>query len=161
VHCSEGQNDQNVWYLTGADSGKVVRTCTIPVDRGIPINVAGNECSYAENPALKTEEELRSCAIAGDQVSSLSVNVDGTDLKDLDNYVVVTPLFDVTFPENNIFGAPPGPSKAVSHSYLIFLEPLPVGNHTIKFHAAYLGTAEIEPNSYDVEYKLQIVEPES
>jgi hypothetical protein len=43
--CGVGQNNPNVWYLTGAGSGTFVRTCTIPAGRGIPISIAGNECS--------------------------------------------------------------------------------------------------------------------
>ena len=138
-HCSVNQDKPNVWFLTGAFSGTVERTCTIPAERGIPIVVAGNECSFVENRALKTEEELRSCAIAGNQPKLLGVTVDGVELKNLQNYIVVTPLFNITLPENNIFGVPPGLSQAVSHSYLIFLEPLKPGNHTISFDASYLG----------------------
>jgi hypothetical protein len=160
-YCSVGQNDPNVWYLTGAGSGTFVRTCTVPAGRGIPISVAGNECSYAENPSLKTESELRACAISGDQVNSLQVSVDGKNLQNLQNYIVLTPLFNVTFPQNNIFGAPAGPSQAVSHSYFVFLKPLPSGTHTIHFSAVYLGNPEtgVGATSYDVEYIIKVPNP--
>jgi hypothetical protein len=49
-------------------------------------------------------------------------NYNGTLM--MQNYIVQTPLFDLTFPENNIFGAPAGPSKAVGHAYVVFLQPL-------------------------------------
>lgn len=153
-HCSVNQDNPNVWYLTGAFSGSVDRTCTIPAGRGIPIIVAGNECSFAENRAMKTEEELRSCAIAGNQPKLLGVTVNDIELKSLQDYIVVTPLFNITFPENNLFGVQPGISQAVSHAYLIFLEPLEPGNHTISFHASYFGPEELAPNTYDVTYNI-------
>jgi hypothetical protein len=108
-NCGIGQNDPNVWYLTGAGSGTIARSCTIPSGKAILFQPAGNECSYAENPSLKTESELRTCAISGDQVSSIHVTIDGRSLQNLQHYIVQTPLFNMTFPNNNIFGAPAGP----------------------------------------------------
>jgi hypothetical protein len=153
-HCSVNQDNPNVWFLTGAFSGTVERTCTIPAGRGIPIVIAGSECSFAEYRAIKTEEDLRSCAIPGNQPKILEVTVDNVELKNLQNYIVVTPLFNLTIPENNLFGVQPGLTQAVAHSYLIFLEPLKPGNHTISFKTSYFGPDEPEPNSYDVKYKI-------
>ena len=157
-HCSVGQNDPNVWFITGAGSGTFVRTCTIPSGKSILFQPAGNECSYAENPSLKTESELRACAIAGDQVNSIHVSVDGRNLQNLRNYIVQTPLFDLTFPENNIFGTTAGPTKAVGHAYLIFLQPLSPGNHDIHFDQVTLGSPETGTGNfaYDVTYHLTI-----
>jgi hypothetical protein len=92
-YCAVAQNDPNVWFITGAGSGTVVRSCNIPSGKAILFHPAGNGCPYAENPSLKTESELRSCAIAGDQVSSIHVSIDGRNLQ---NYVAHTPLFDLT-----------------------------------------------------------------
>jgi hypothetical protein len=36
---------------------------------------------------------------------------------------IVSPLFNVTFPEDNIFGAPAGMTKAVSDGNWVFLRP--------------------------------------
>ena len=162
-NCAVGQNDPHVWDLTGTGSGTVVRTCTIPAGRAILISVAGNECSYAENPSLRTESQLKLCAISGNQVTSLHVSVDGKNLQNLQNYTVVTRLFNMTLPENNIFGAPAGPTQAVSQSYLVFLKPLPSGTHTIHFSAVYLGNPEtgVGANSYDVEYRILIHNPQA
>jgi hypothetical protein len=59
-------------------------------------------------------------------------------------YIVQTPLFDLTFPENNIFGTTAGPTKAVGHAYLIFLQPLSPGNHEIHFDQVTLGSPEVD-----------------
>jgi hypothetical protein len=157
-NCGEGQNNPNVWFMTGTGSGTVVRSCTIPSSKAILIQPAGNECSYAENPSLKTESELRSCAVTGDQVNSIHVSIDGRNLQNLQNYIVQTPLFDLTFPQNNIFGAPAGPSKGVSHAYMIFLEPLSPGKHDIHFDQVTLGSPETGTANfaYDVTYHLTV-----
>ena len=75
-----GQNDPNVWYIDWCGFGYHRRSCTIPSGKAILFQPAGNECSYAENPSLKTESELRRCAIAGDQVSSIHVSVNEKDV---------------------------------------------------------------------------------
>jgi hypothetical protein len=40
--------------------------------------------------------------------------VDGVNIQNLDKYVVQSPLFNAKFPQDNIFGAPAGPTQAVS-----------------------------------------------
>lgn len=157
-NCAVGQNDPNVWYLTGAGSGTITRTCAIPSGKAILFQPAGNECSYAENPSLKTESELRTCAISGDQVSSIHVTVDGRNLQNLQHYIVQTPLFNMTFSNNNIFGAPAGPTQAVSHAYLTFLSPLSPGNHDIHFDQVTLGSPETGTGNYayDVMYHVTV-----
>jgi hypothetical protein len=157
--CAISQTDPNVWYLTGANSGNVVRNCTVPVGRAIAINIAGNECSFAEYPALKTESQLKECAISGDKVNTIYASIDGKNLQDISRYIVLTPLFKVTFPSNNIFTAQPGPTQAVSHSYFLFLKPFTPGKHTIHFAVVYLGNAAqggSGANSYDVKYNIEV-----
>jgi hypothetical protein len=157
-NCAASQNDPNVWFMTGTGSGSVVRSCTIPSSKAILIQPAGNECSYAENPSLKKESELRSCAVAGDQVSSIHVSIDGRSLLNLRNYIVQTQLFDLTFPANNIAGVQAGPSKAVSHAYVVFLQPLTPGKHDIHFDQVTLGSPETGTGNfaYDVTYHLTV-----
>jgi hypothetical protein len=157
-NCGMGQNNPNVWFMTGTGSGTVVRSCTIPSSKAILIQPVANECSYAENPSLKTESELRSCAISGDQPNSMHVIIDGRNVQNLKNYIVQTPLFDLILPKNNIFGAPVGPNKSVGHAYVVFLQPLTVGKHEIHFDQVTLGSAETGTNNfaYDVTYHLTV-----
>ena len=157
-NCANGQNNPNAWFLTGTGSGSVVRSCTIPTSKAILIQPAGNECSYAENPSLKTESELRSCAINGDQVNSIHVSIDGKDVQNLQNYIVQIPLFDLSFPKDNIFSAPAGPTKGVGHAYVVFLKPLKAGKHDIHFDQVTLGSPETGTGNfaYDVTYHLTV-----
>ena len=157
-YCAIGQTNPNIWYLTGAGSGTYVRTCTVPAGRAILFQPAGNECSFVENPSLKTESELRACAISGDQVSSIHVTVDGKNIQNLQTYIVQTPLFNLRFPENNILGQPAGLTQAVSHAYVIMLQPLTPGKHELHFDQVTLGSPETGTGNfaYDITYHLNI-----
>jgi hypothetical protein len=118
-----------VWFLAGTLGGSVTRECSIPPDKAILLSPLNIECSYAEFPTMKTEEELRDCAQWLN--AAVEVTIDGIKIQELDKYIVRSPIFDVTLPENNIFGAPAGPTKAVSGGWWVLLRPLPPGNYQI------------------------------
>jgi hypothetical protein len=70
---------------------------------------------------------------------------------------VHTSAFDVTFPDNAIFGASKGSSKAVADGYYVITEPLPKGNHTIQYKSSLVcaGTDCAEPNfAQDIKYTV-------
>lgn len=132
-YCSEGQSGP-VWFLTGTYKHAVDRYCTIPAGKAILFTILNSECSYAEFPNLKTEEELRECAKRmQDSVVRLETRVNGVAVSGLENYRIQSPLFNFTLPENNILGLPPQTTQAVSDGNWVFLKPLPPGNYTIYF----------------------------
>lgn len=157
-NAGQNQKDPNVWFLTGTYENPAERTCTIPEGRAILLSVASCECSYSEFPNLKTESELRSCAKSGNNVSSMEVSVDGVKVEDLEKYHVQSPLFDVTLPGNNVLDAPAGPTQAVCDAYMLFLKPLPAGDHELHF-AQVTKDDELSRTKncrYDVTYHLKI-----
>jgi hypothetical protein len=114
------------------------------------------ECNYLEYPELKSESELRTCAKEGqDFPRTISASVDGVQLKDLENYRVESQLFDLTLPENNVFPAPPGKTKAVSDGFWVFLKPLPVGNHEIDFSGSTIDPSGV--NNYNTQVKYHLI----
>jgi hypothetical protein len=118
-------------------NGKVDGTCDVPTGKAIlvPINVV--ECSYAEFPAAKTEEELHTCAEEDESSSpGLFLSVDEQQFKDLEKYRVHSTAFNVCFAENNIFATKPGSTRAASDGYWVILEPLSPGKHDIHFKAS-------------------------
>jgi hypothetical protein len=133
--CAQEQEGP-VFFLVGAGGGVVERTCTVPAGKGILVPVASVECSFAEFGEFggATEGKLHTCA-EEDQSSNplLFLSVDGREFKELDSYRIHSRAFDVNFPSNALFGAKPGPSRAVSDGYWIILEPLPAGEHEIHF----------------------------
>ena len=126
------QQEGPVWFLAGTFGGEQKRSWTIPEGKALFFAPINGECSYAENPDKKSEEDLRQCAKAlQDQVKTIIVTIDGVKLENLDKYRIQSPLFTVDLPKSNNFGVEPGPTQAVSDGNWVFLKPLSSGNHTI------------------------------
>ena len=159
-NCANNQTGP-VWFLAGTFGGAVTRQCTIPSDKAILVPIILAVCDSATEPALDTEEELRACAKADqDLVIGKEIIVDGVSVGSLDSYRFQSPLLNLTYPENNIAGIPPQTAKAVSDGFWILLEPLSPGNHEIHFKAA-LGdptAVGIANFALDVRYLLTVVE---
>ena len=131
-YCSANQNNLNVWFLAGTSGGYEERKCSIPEGRAILVSPIEVICSFAEYPELKTEEDLHNCAKSDqDAVKDVKLIVDSIPIKDLQKYRVGSSLFNVTLPENNIFGVPPQTTEAISDGTFVMLKELPVGNHII------------------------------
>ncbi len=82
--------------------------------------------------------------------------MDGVKVQNLDKYDVQSPLFNMTFPQDNIFGASAGPTQAVSDGYWVFLKPLPPSKHEIHFSGLQnaLTIASANPFGTEVSYHL-------
>jgi hypothetical protein len=90
--------------------------------------------SYAEHPTFKTDSQLFSCTKADiDTVKSVQATVDGVNIPNLDKYLVQSPVVNITLTQNNIVGAPAGPSKGTVEGYFIIIEPIYVGKHDVTF----------------------------
>jgi hypothetical protein len=158
INCAQKQGGP-VWFLAGAVSGKAERNCVIKKGNAILFPIITSECSYAEFPKYKSEQELRACAVSQqDQVSYIEATVDGTAIQNLQKYRVQSPLFNVVFPSDNIFGTPPGPSQSVADGFYVFLSPLSPGIHNIHFKASNVDFTVTGTNSLaqDVIYHLTI-----
>jgi hypothetical protein len=131
--CGLNQNNSNVWFLVGTFGGAAERKCTIPQHRSIIFPIINNECSVLEFPTLKTESELTSCAKQPMDKVVLHLSIDGQEIQNLSSYRVTSPIFNVIFPSNNVFGVEGGPTQAVSDGYFVMLKPFSPGNHIIKF----------------------------
>lgn len=158
-YCGQGQEGP-VWFLAGTFGGEMERACTIPAGKAIlfsPINV---ECSYAEFPDLKTESDLRACAKSGqDLATEFEVSIDGVNLQNLQNYRIQSPLFDLTLPQDNVFGLSPSTTKAVSDGVWVFLKPLTPGDYEVHSKGVsvdFTTTGTVPSFVSDVTYHLTI-----
>jgi hypothetical protein len=120
VRCAVGQKGP-VWFLPGTSGGKLERTCTVPTEKALFLVILDAECSKTEFPNLNTEEEFRKCAKDLNEGATLSASVDGVKLKDLEKYRAESPMFNMTFPTNNIFGQKAGPTIAKSDGWYVIL----------------------------------------
>jgi hypothetical protein len=157
TNCAQQQSGP-VWFLAGSNGAPIVRDCVIPLGKALLFGPLNSECSYAEDSTLKTEDQLRSCAVNLDVGGVPHVTVDGVALKSLDNYKIQSPIFNFTFPQNNVFGARPGPSQSVSDGWFIMLQPLSPGNHTVHLYGAVLANPTTGTQSFasDATYHLVV-----
>ena len=89
------------------------------------LTILNSECSFAEFPNLKTENQLRQCAKQmQDSVVSLQASINGTNISGLEKFRIQSPLFNFTLLKNNILGLPPQTTSAVSDGNWVFLSPL-------------------------------------
>lgn len=136
--CTQNQNNPHVWFLAGTFGGSAERECTVPSDKALFVPLINVACSYAYFPSLKTEEELRQCALEeNESVYEKKLSIDGVEIRDLDKYLVVSPAFNITLPDNNLWDVPPNTeTTAVTAGYYILMKPLTPGDHTIQYGGA-------------------------
>jgi hypothetical protein len=152
-----GRNSANsqsgpVWFLAGTLKGPAQRSCIIPADKAILFPVINFEASVAEGDGT-TEEELAACAeFEMDQITDIRAMISGTNVNELKQYRIQSPLFNVGLPPNNVLGLPVQTTKMVSEGYWIFLKPLGPGKYNLSsFGSCLAGRIKI-----DITYRLSI-----
>ena len=155
-NCAEKQGNSPVFFLAGGGGGVVERTCTLQSDKAILIPVSVVECSFLELPSAKTDQDLSKCAQEDQSNAVMSLVVDGSEIKNLQNYRVASRGFDINFSENSLF-AVSGPTRAVSDGYWVILEPLETGMHQVHYKATLTNpTTGILLFNDDVRYNLNV-----
>jgi hypothetical protein len=149
------QNDPNVVFLVGTFGGSAERNYTIYAGKSILFPIINFTTSYIEEPFLKTESELKSRAKQDiDDIVNKEAVVDGMKLQDIEKYRVQSPVFDLTYPENNVFELSSGSTRAISDGYWVFLKPLSPGMHDI--HA--VGSCSSGKTRVDITWHLDVKE---
>jgi Pectinacetylesterase len=141
--CGYGQSGP-VFFLPGNVIGEEPAeiTCVVAAGTAIYVNVAGTECSTVEPPPFfgRTEAELRACATETlNRATDYQARVDGQDVADLDAYRTESPLFTLTFADDNTFGVEPGVAQSVSEAYSFIIAPLPPGEYEIAVSTMFAG----------------------
>jgi len=140
-YCSMNQDNENVWFLTGTfgNVGRINRKCNVPAGRAIFFPILVKEDSLQEDSDLKTEEDLKKrCLDATNRLVHIEATINGTKVDRLENYRVQSEVFDLTFPEDNIYDMRPGLTRSVCDGYWLFVKPLPAGRHYIYFRGETL-----------------------
>jgi hypothetical protein len=147
-----------VWFLADQLGGREERTCTIPAGKAVLIPLITGECDYGL-PEVKNDQDLRRCAMAGDEYGKIDATVDGVKIKDLEKYRTQSGFYNITIPQDNIYEAPAGNFRAMADGFYVFLEPLPSGKHDIHLKASVLNPVDSSFNyNADWTYHL-LVEP--
>jgi hypothetical protein len=136
LNCGEQRGGKIVFLgPAGAD-------CSVPDDAALLLSPIGWECSTAEGLG-DTWAELRACARDnfekdfGPDVLEMSVFIDGKRLRHQRSWVVRSPGEIIEFPDDNIWGADPGPSKSVTKGFVFIVRPLSEGRHRIVVEVAH------------------------
>jgi len=116
-----------------AESGTFA--CEMPSGTVLVQPVVGTECSTVEAPPYYggTPQELRACATSVVK-TNLQVTIDGVPVKNPSRYLVTSPLYFFTVPDDNVLGVPAGSGWSVSHGAFFMLAPLSPGQHTMHVH---------------------------
>src|SRR5918999_126377 len=147
------QNDSDVVFLVGTFGGSAKRNYTIPASKSILFPIINFTTSYIEEPALKTESELKSRAKRDiDDIVNKGATIDGMEVQDIEKYRVQSSIFNVTYPENNVFELSSGTSRAISDGYWVFLKPLSPGMHNIHV----VGSCSSGKTQVDVTWHLNV-----
>jgi hypothetical protein len=136
--CGYGQSGP-VFFLAGSENS-VERSCVIPDGVHVFVPLLGSECSIVEPPPFfgRDEAELRRCASdavdhaeSAFDMSAMALTVDGETIADLASYRVLTPLFRLWLPEENLLGSEQTIAESVADGYQVMLSPLAPGEHEV------------------------------
>jgi hypothetical protein len=138
-------NFRNVWFLAGTFGGDASRKCRIPLGKSLFFPLINDLISFATDPHLRNESELRMYAKADLDETSIPptrANVDGFEIPNIERYRVQTRVFDIALPPRKPNSTEAGSwfssripvtTRAVSDGYWVFLKPLRNGLHRIEF----------------------------
>lgn len=147
--CAERQGG-NVFFLASTfGPGSLQRTCTVPAGTAllVPLSALLNDypcpASFGfEPPPGESLEQFLAEGAAGveDQVTTLSLTVDGTAVPGLFDYRYGTSLFHFTGDSSLTATVDPcvtgSDQVAVADGFYVILKPLDPGTHTLTFGAA-------------------------
>jgi hypothetical protein len=85
-----------VWFLADQLGGREERTCTIPAGKAIFVPLLVGECDYSL-PDVKSDEDLRRCAMAGNEYGVIEATLDGVKLKSLEQYRTQSGFFNIIY----------------------------------------------------------------
>jgi hypothetical protein len=147
-----------VWFLADQLGGREGRTCTIPSGKAILIPLLVGECDYSI-PELRSDQDVRRCAMAGNEYGVIEATIDGIKLKNLEQYRTHSGFFNAAIVEGNIYEAPSGIFRGFADGFFVLLEPLPPGKHDINLKVSVLNPMQPTYNyNADWTYHL-IIEP--
>jgi hypothetical protein len=147
-------NHPIVWFLVGTIGGKAERHYKL--DRGKPVlfPIINYIVSFADEPLLHTEKDLTEKArIDIDDIAKPFVSINNWNIRDIGQYRVQSPVFDLTLPEDNLVVEKACTTRAVSDGYWLFLRPPGPGNYVIRCG----GSCSSGKTSVEISWHIEIV----
>lgn len=126
-NASVNQLNPHVYFLCQTIDGikSIDSRCVTMSERRSILMPVVNWVSISQVDGETDEEMITVAKKRMDVISELKVVINGMTIEEvLEKYRAQSPFFDVTLPEDNIFGLSPGPRKCVADGYWLFLKPL-------------------------------------
>ena len=168
--CSWNQNRTSpVWMLAdGADQNDLsitqVRDCKVPSGKALLVQIVVSNCSL--NEGYKTDQELLNCAnwILNKAQFSASIDVKevmntNKDSSDRKKFFVEPFVTNITYGKNNYYDDPPGTVRGMEAGYFLFVKPLTVDKHIIKYQESVINTLDSSGNDKrisNVQYNILV-----
>jgi hypothetical protein len=121
--------------------------------------VMEKECSFSEDVDIHTEQELAErTKDHTSRVVHLECSVDGEYVQDLHDHRLQLPMFDLDFPEDNVYGVKGHRTRSTANGFWVFLkDPLEVFRPHEQEHTIYSKAIHERPFFYlEVMYKIMI-----
>ncbi len=77
-------------------------------------------------------------------------------MTDLSKYHFTTDFFNITYNELNPYNAPAGTYRALIDGLFVFIKPLPLGIHEIKYSMLQITPTHDNDYASEITYKLNI-----
>jgi hypothetical protein len=160
AYCAVNQSGK-VWFLAGSfGSGAVSRSCTVPPGTALFFPLANSfyGAFLTDPPEQRAEAFLRS-QVTCIEGAPVSASIDGHPVASPQRYLETSSLFDIVLPEDNVYGVTEADvpdltlSPSVDEGYYLFVQPLPPGQHQIKFSVAASSACAVP---LDVTYNLTV-----
>ena len=128
-----------IWFLAGTLRGPAERSCTIPADKAILFPVINVEASVAEGDGTTEEELAARVKFEMDQITDIRAMIGETNLDELKQYRIQSPLFNMALPADNVLGLPAQTTEMMSEGYWLFLKPLEPGKYDLNSFGSCLA----------------------
>jgi len=143
------QNNPDVFFCCQTYEGTLTvpnRTVSLKVGRSIFMPII-NWVSILHIDGETDEELIETANQRMDAITCLQIDINGTTVKNgLQKYRARSPFFDVKLPRDNILALQPGPIRAVSDGYWLFLKGMESDTKITSFGSCSSGATKIGVN---------------
>jgi hypothetical protein len=130
--------------------------CAVPAGMKLFMGTLEAECSTLEEWPFfgGNEDELRACAQSF-VPEDLQVSIDGVAVQNLSDYLVTSPMYLFTVPDDNVLGAPGGSvGQSIAYGTFLMLAPLTPGQHTVHVYGTFPWPPP--PFTYDSTFHITV-----
>ncbi len=162
--CGYGQSGPVFFLPTNLTGEPSATTCVVPEGMAIFVPISGAVCSTVHPPPFfgRTEAELQTCATTAMEGTRVEASVNGQEVPGLERYRAGSPLFTMTFPEDNFYGVPAAVALTVVEGYAFIIAPPSPGEYEITKLTIFSNPTEAGGTTYRVIVEApQVIEPEA